>query len=814
MHESIKVNANPKTLITIALVLLMAFMLIAAVPIKADDSELQIDTTAYLSISPGVVGVNQQILVNIWITPATHVQRHLSGYTVTFTRPDGTQDTIGPMDSYDGDATAWFNYAPNQNGTWKVKFTFPGEHLPAVNVSASMFGPAGTLSPAYYKPSETPEQTLIVQNDQVASWPASPLPTDYWTRPVSPENREWDIILGNYPYSGQMVNPPDKTNSYASNYGFTPYVQGPVTSHIVWKRQGALSGIMGGDFGTQLLGSGEGTYAGTPNVIYMGRCYQSIQDAGGEDILECYDLRTGEVYWKIPNPIPGGMGFFGYTPGSLTGISQTKGMEVVAGATSSLVGQSDSLLSVGSSLVKIDPWNGAVTLNVTGMSGTFYRDPFVLSVQTLNPAAGVYCLINWTTAGSSTNFTDRIISNVSWPFSSLGVCDFESNVAVSANPITPPGLQAWYGSNILAADLSTGKILWNITTPDTIYSSGTGVADHGKFAVCMMNRFWDCFDLRTGKQVWTSEKTAYPWGWAWGYTVNSAYGNIYGLSYAGVYAFDWDNGHIVWNFQAPNVPFETPYNGSSFMSTAVIADGKIYVGNGEHSPTNPLARGWKFWCINATTGAEIWNITGGTSAGAVADGYVTADDRYDGYMYVFGKGQSTTSIEAPLTALTQGQSVILTGKVLDKSPAQPGTPCVSDDSMSTQMEYLHMQVTIPLNANITGVPVSLDAVAPNGETIHIATVTSDASGTYSYLWQPPDQVGTYLVTATFAGTNSYGSSSAETALGVVQASQSTALPTVTSPLTQSSTDLYILASTIAIIVVMIIIGMLMLRKRP
>ena len=35
------------------------------------------------------------------------------------------------------------------------------------------------------------------------------------------------------------------------------------------------------------------------------------------------------------------------------------------------------------------------------------------------------------------------------------------------------------------------------------------------------------------------------------------------------------------------------------------------------------------------------------SKGAIADGYLTAANSYDGYMYVFGKGKSATTVTAP-----------------------------------------------------------------------------------------------------------------------------------------------------------------------
>jgi hypothetical protein len=126
------------------------------------------------------------------------------------------------------------------------------------------------------------------------------------------------------------------------------------------------------------------------------------------------------------------------------------------------------------------------------------------------------------------------------------------------------------------------------------------------------------------------------------------------------------------------------------------------------------------------------------------------------------------------------------------------------------MEYLHTQTAMPTTG--TGVPVSIDAVDPNGNYVHIADVTSDVSGTFSYVWTP-DLAGKYTVTATFMGDDSYGSSWAETAVGVVQAPAATAAPTAT-PVQQSPTDMYLAGSTIAIIIAIAIVGLLLLRKRP
>jgi len=790
--------------------------------------DFSINTHAYLSVTPNPIGVGQSALVNIWIYPATIAARNLTGYQVTITKPDGSEQVVGPMTSYSGDATAWFTFVPTETGEYKFVFEFPGGYFPPGIYGNKYDQGAGygvtefyITNSSYYKPSTSKEVTLIVQEDLVASWPASSLPTDYWTRPISPENREWWEIAGDYPWHGVGggFNWPAETNTYSSNYGFTPYVQAPNSAHIVWSSQGAISGLTGGSQGINSMTSG----GGTPSIIYQGRAYQSYTKPGSGATAQtywmCYDIRTGEVFWDRP---------------LVAGESAPTAIEYS--------GTSATLVSIsGGKLTKYNPWTGAMSVNVSVApltSATYYMNGYALSLQNVGTwTAPSYRLINWTTLGTSANVSTRILSNVSWaetnmaPFGIIGHgIDYETGVAVCVNPdkyvmsnpmnnVYNNATATWQGTVIEALSLKTGQLLWNITIDETTYTPLVSVADHGKIAALMSDGGFICWDLLTGQKLWQSDQFPYPWsepGFG-AYNIESAYGFIYREAYDGLYAFDWDTGKIAWKYIAPTpYAFETPYhdeNGTlvySFNGASIIADGKIYAYNTEHTSTQPLTRGWKLHCINALTGEGIWNITGQMTPGAVADGYLTASNSYDGFMYVFGKGKSATTIQAPLTALTQGQSIVLTGTVLDQSPAQPGTPCVSDASMATWMEYLHMQKSIP--ASVEGVEVSLDAVDPNGNTVHIATVKSDMSGTYNCLWEP-ELVGTYIVTATFVGTESYGSSWAEAAVGVVQAPESPTSPT-TSPLQQSSTDTYILVSTVAIIIAIAIVGLLLLRRKP
>ena len=88
-------------------------------------------TNAFLSFTPNPIGVNQQLLVNLWTIVPPGANRYDLGYAVTITKPDGNAVTIGPMNSYVADGTQWFSYTPDQVGTYTLQFTFPGTYFPA-----------------------------------------------------------------------------------------------------------------------------------------------------------------------------------------------------------------------------------------------------------------------------------------------------------------------------------------------------------------------------------------------------------------------------------------------------------------------------------------------------------------------------------------------------------------------------------------------------------------------------------------------------------------------------------------------------------
>ncbi len=127
------------------------------------------------------------------------------------------------------------------------------------------------------------------------------------------------------------------------------------------------------------------------------------------------------------------------------------------------------------------------------------------------------------------------------------------------------------------------------------------------------------------------------------------------------------------------------------------------------------------------------------------------------------------------------------------------------------MEYVYQQQNKPANA--TGVEVYLTVIDANGNYRYIGTAVSDASGTYSLQWTP-DITGKYTVIASFTGTNAYYGSTAETAFAV-DGPAATGTPQPTQPATAA--DLYFIPAIAGLFVAIIVVGLLtilMLKKRP
>ncbi len=861
-----KINKRKLTaIIAILSIITNVFVLMTSTTVQAELSATQpysgqlkagdvadgtFDTDAWISIRPKVLGLGQTVLVNVWATPASNAHRRLLDYHITITRPDGNTDEF-TLDSEIDTAATWMEYAPNQIGEYTYKVDFPGTFHPPgyynngdIYTEASEAGagyrnvPTEYTGSTYYKPDSSPEYTFTVQQDIVPSWGIMEPPTDYWTRPVAPELREWLPILGDWPWYGPAGPDyyelyPDCSPNWNPRMDFYPYVQGPSTAHIAWKRTETIAGITGsgryGEYGSrgwsyQVPAAGT---RGNPSYITMviaGKGYMTVpkvitQFVDGEaqqvdtDALQCVDIRTGEVLWEVD-------GFTHSQTQESFGTWQFRGAIEYPSM--------DIVYLDGDRLYKYNSDTGAQTLDVSisPLTSAFhYRNGFALGVQNLG--GGNRRLINFTTLGSTSNFANRVESNISWPLSSVpATTDYTLGIAASFGR----GLIGYSGTTseqrLVTVDLYTGQVIVNKTIAPAGsgefmgYSGASDVCDKGIYAFLTAWGTFKGLDIRTGDVVWTSPKMDEPWdanGFG-AYDTTSAYGMFYRAAYTGIYAFDWETGDIVWKYEAPAIsPFETPYitpegtTVNSFNNDILCADGKLYSINTEHTPTQPYTRGWQLHCIDAITGEGIFKTIMNGDPTAIADGYLSVRERYTGELYVLGKGKSETTVTAPDTVIPKGNGVVIKGTVLDLSPAQPGTPCVSKESMALQMEYLHRQMPIGGlwgNETITGVPVTLTAIGSDGSYTDIGVATTEGYyGTFSKTWTPPAE-GDYKIIASFAGDESYGSSGAATYISVGPApsadGQIEPEPTFAIPLEIAITAAIIVIAIIALAAVYII----------
>ena len=783
----------------IAVLLLASSLAVLTQSNVADAADYTTQVRLYLSVRPTVVGVGQEFLVNVWGTPAPGAARCFHNYILTVVKPDGTSDSY-TFDSYVDDGTMWMPWVADQPGDWTFKFEYPGEYFAPGRYIGGELSDASTGGTVYADGAKilggsARDVVITVQDEIVPSWPEAPLPTGYWTWPIGEENRDWWPITGNWPWFGPTVPNPEWDKFYPrtnptnnSLYGFLPWVTGPESAHIVWKRDNQIAGIQGGDMGSASHIDPNANLRNAPSVILDGKAYNGFQGrakdgAGVQTYWECYDWRTGTTIWTVP---------------LLPGEAEPNIIEYSAQLTDTMAQfkpGAPSLLSLtsgaNSRLCKYNPVNGAMTLNLTlpsFTSNTYYKNGFVLSIQDLGADAGAerYRLINWTTIGTSTTFASRIYGNTTYQRSALPtaqVTDWNVGIGCTVSGSSQGGM--FTAINVQGFDLFTGRSLWNKTLNEPLYSGSSNVADHGKVAIVSADGYIVALDLVNGNEAWRTERLDYPWdepGWG-AYSATSAYGQIYWSAQTGIYAIDWATGKINWKFEKEAPPFETPYTGRQgqtvypFACGSLVLDGKLYVYSQEHTPDIPFFRGSPLVCLDVFTGEEIWSI--GMNSGIflrrgaiVACGGSIALDARDGNMYVFGIGLSETTVSAPQLTIPVGQKVLLTGTILDLSPAQSGVPCVAKESVAAQMEHIHMQVPVGGlfdNVPMIGVPVHLYAVDPNGNSVEIGTVISDGySGTFAFDGWTPNVPGLYTITATFLGDESYDGSSATTYLTVAE----------------------------------------------
>jgi hypothetical protein len=401
----------------------------------------------------------------------------------------------------------------------------------------------------------------------------------------------------------------------------------------------------------------------------------------------------------------------------------------------------------------------------------------------------------------------------------------------------------YFAVNLNSSKGAVGSILWHQT-----YNPPTGNLTVEQQPINYQTRVFTLgydetmqfvgYSLDTGNLLWTTPSQA-TFDYYDSLIGTTAYGNLYSSSYAGIcYCYNDLTGKIEWTWgNGPPGSDNSTYGGLQIFygdyptQIQSIANGVVYLITDEHTIPDPIYKGSEATALNATTGQLIWQLsaygsewsnTGAGTSYVVADGFAVFFNGLDNQIYSVGRGPSQTTVTAPDVGVTTATPVVIRGTVTDISAGTKqneqaadfpnGVPCASDASMTAWMEYVYQQKPEP--TNFTGVPVTISVTDSNGNHYTIGTATTDESGMFTLAWTPIIP-GNYTVYATFAGTNGYWPSSAETSFNA-GTPPATPAPTAAPPSGLASTGSLELGIA-AVIIVIVIIGaviILTLRRRP
>ncbi len=834
--------SKSKATIAALSIFLMVSIAISIVPVNAQPGVMR-KTYPFVDAVPNPVGVGEELLIRFGILQQLpNVAFGYEGLTVTMTKPDGTTQTLGPFrtDSTGGSITI---YVPNEVGTYKFQSHFPQQTWvwgDFFNLEGNNMIFEGTIMTA----SNSEVIEVVVQEEGRTPYPGHPLPTEYWTRPIDPQLRNWFSISGNW------VERP--TNSYAYWND-----DAPETAHVLWAEPLTTGGLTGGLWQGDVPASSEtgDAYEGKfqNSIILNGILYWVREDTRQERAPATYaiDLHTGEQ-WLFRNNTEFDFGQILYFnswnyDGVYTYIVDT----------------------VGSTWNFYDPFSGNWQYSFTNVpSGTRYRDPngniLIFQMDYTNNRMTVW---NQTAAGHA-HLGAMGPDYGSWGNSVHGNTWNASEFARAwtINVSIPSGLQAGtsffspvlkvYPDRVMTAYWTYETVrVWAIKWDGTLlfdktwnapaeWAEGVNTIQYGGATNDVEDGiFWlwnkeltkhYAFSTETGNYLWQTESEHWLDAYGWGnveHTWYTAYDHLYSVGVGGIlYAFNLDDGTTDWTYNMDD-PYGEPVTGPRWWGWIdLIADGKIYLGTVEHSAEMPIPRGGPFICINATTGEEIFRVNGmfrqtrWGGCGVIGDSIIATMDTYDQRIYAIGKGPTETTVTAPDNGVPFGSSVMIRGTVKDVSPGTnspeltlrfpSGVVAVADENQSDWMLYVYKHFEYDPHETWTGVPVTLYVVDANMNAREIGTATTSAeNGAFAFAWTP-DIPGTYYLYAEFKGSKAYFGSHAETAFVVDEAPAPATPPPVST--TGSLADTYILPGIIAIIVAIVVIGLviiLMLRKR-
>jgi outer membrane protein assembly factor BamB len=786
--------------ISLILMLTISALIVAFPAVIAQEPVYNKATHAYIGAVPNPIGINQMLLLHVGITDYLNVVTDgWEDLTVTVTKPDGSTETLGPFrtDATGGTGTI---YIPTMTGTYTFQTHFPAQTYEWT--VPPLFDPelSGVIM---YEASNSETLEVPVTTEQIEYYTPAPLPSEYWTRPIDGQQREWLTISENWLSGAGRGAGLIPNNDYA-----------PDSAHVLWSKALELGGLAGGNTGNHAFDCGdayEGKFSGSViigGILFYNKMFSGLAGGLTSQMVVAVDLHTGEELWtRALTDSEGGIHRLAFGQTYYFDSFNYHAVFDYLWATESFF--DFSTFTFVNNWHAFDPFTGewVYTMeNVPSAGEMFGASTQVIGpngeflIYSVNLQAGTMSLWNssrvifgagtgfevgsWRPHGQTWNASQGYQSTLTIPTGLPG------GVALTLEDrILGTDVSGWANIgdepiNLWCISTETGQLMWQITwtPPPGDLSIGLGPAslEDGVFTLQAKEtrQTWG-FNIDTGHEIW-GPTDPLPYLGIYGINSQIAYGKLFATAtMAGVVtAYDAKTGDFIWTYEATDPYNEILWGNAWPENILFITDGKLYLGHSEHSPIDPKPRGAPFVCLDAETGNVVWEIDGmfrqtdWGGRGIIGDSIIATMDSYDQQIYAIGRGPSKTTVTASPKVTSLGSSVIIEGMITDVSPGTEeaerklrfpnGVPAVSDEMMSEWMLYVYKQFARP--SDVVGVPVTIDAVDPTGKFYNIATVTSDGTGIFSYMWKPPTQ-GKYTIIATFGGSASYYASFAQTSLG-------------------------------------------------
>jgi outer membrane protein assembly factor BamB len=724
---------------------------------------------------PNPVGINQVVLVHVGITQQIgRVDDGWENLSLTIRDPEGIESVIEPIRT-DSTGGTGVTFTPTKVGTYALWTDYPEQHAPNGETMLA---------------STSEEFLLVVQEDPIPYHPGHSLPSEYWTRPIDAQLREWYTIAGDWPSTPRN--------------NFAPYNDdAPDAPHILWAKTINMGGVAGGSTGEHAYSCGD-AYEGQfgTRIILGGLLYYTV---GGPRrtqpvVTYCVDLHTGEELWsKIfmdNRTVSFGQNFYWDAFNMHSVFSYlwvTRGndwhafdaytgdwrftMENVPSGTR-IMGPNNEIMILRintraneMSLWSMDGWIRALPGSTAGSWGN------TVSMQTLDADELDDCWL-WTVP---------IPEGLSGGITIAGYGDKAVSMNVNQEEVRLWALSLEPGKEgtLLYDETWTAPAEWKEGQLQVRQGAESLIDNVGTLRVKEKRQMYG-FSFETGKYLWgPSTQQHYLDNYRGGFSGERdmiGYGKVFSGTMSGIfYCHDAQTGQLLWTYEMNDPYQEILWSNNWPIEFGFLTDGKVYIWHTEHSVIDPKPRDAPWVCLDVEDGSVVFKADGLSRStiwggdAIIGDSIIVTQNTYDQRLVAFGKGPSTTTVTAPDTSVPLGSGVMIKGTVMDVSPGTEdpglkmrfanGVPAVSDADMGEWMTYVYQQFERP---TVSGVTVKIEAVDPNYNYQNYGTTTTDPYGNFALAIEP-EVPGTYMIIATFEGSDSYYGSTATTYFMVEEA---------------------------------------------